>query len=242
MVCIVDHEIIALNESNGQIDLTPRKGTNSSSAAVNLGRRMLSRKHKNHIGVSRTIKPGEPTDGCLVCCASPGCCPCCSLFPCCGDTVDVTSFKKSSQYIYIRENSIEWNGPEVIMKDGPCCGVDPCAYTIQDKVTVVYFDDIMMDRITDKTRCCNEMRTCLFGGKGERLSLDSPICCGACERASSPIFCVPVCCPTSVCPCIMKHEIYLDDAQQGLHDILNSIELCKKSDLYTLVDQTIDRS
>jgi hypothetical protein len=31
------------------------------------------------------------------------------------------------------------------MKPGPCCGFDPCAYAVHDNVTVLYFDDIILD-------------------------------------------------------------------------------------------------
>jgi hypothetical protein len=38
--------------------------------------------------------------------------------------------------------------------------------------SVLYFDDKMFERISDQTRCCNECRTCLFGGKGDLHTLN----------------------------------------------------------------------
>lgn len=162
---------------------------------------------------------GKLTSGCLVCCAAPSCCPLCAMCPCFGDAEYVQVLREASSYINIRENSLEWNEPIVVMKEGLCCGVDPCMYDVQDNVKVVYFDDVMFDRMTDKTRCCHECRTCLFGGRGERLRIDAPICCGCCQRGSMPCPCVPVCCPSAICPCLLRHEIHMKDAQQGLYEI-----------------------
>ena len=52
------------------------------------------------------------------------------------------------------------------MVDGPCCGVDPCLYDVQDNIKVIYYDDQVFEQVTDRTRSCNECRTCLFGGAG----------------------------------------------------------------------------
>jgi hypothetical protein len=54
--------------------------------------------------------------------------------------------KESSKYILIRENSLEWNEPRIVMKNGTCCGIDPCTYDIQDNVKVLYFDDPIFER------------------------------------------------------------------------------------------------
>jgi hypothetical protein len=221
---IIDPSSISIDENNS--------GPTGPASSLNNGRRIMSRKFKHSIGILKTLNPGQSIDGCLVCCAAPGCCPCCSVCPCCGDTEDIALIKKSSSYVYVRENSIEWNVPEVVMKPGPCIGMDPCAYAVQDNIKVIYFDDTMIESMTDKTRCCNELRTCLFGGKGEVVSIDYPICFGCCQKAAFPYFCMPVCCPKSISPCILSHEIYVDDAQQGLYDINNVVKECKKDELY----------
>lgn len=84
---------------------------------------------------------------------------------------------------------------------------------------MLYYDDMLFDRISDQTRFCNEFLTCIFGGKGERIHFDSPMCCGACQRGSAPCICVPTCCTRSLCPCMLRHEIYVADAQKALYDI-----------------------
>lgn len=39
---------------------------------------------------------------------------------------------------------------QIILNKGPCCGVDPCMYTIEDRVTVLYYDNPVFENITDK--------------------------------------------------------------------------------------------
>ena len=136
-----------------------------ANSYTNMGRRMMSRKGKGKIRIMTSLSPGQKTPGCLVCCNAPACCPMISVCPCCNDSEYIHVKKESSKYIYIRENSIEWNDPSVVMKNGSCCGIDPCLYDIQDNVKVIYFDDPSFSRITDQTRFCNECRTCLFGGR-----------------------------------------------------------------------------
>ena len=168
---------------------------NIGDAIHNDGRRMMSRINKSAISIINDIAPGKRTNGCLVCCNAPSCCAICSICPCCDDSEYLVRKRESSKYFHIRENSIEWNSPEVIMRDGNCCGVDPCIYDVQDKVRVVYYDDPIFGRLTNTTRMCNEFRTCLCGGKGERLQISAPCCCGCCYRGSCPCPCVPICCP-----------------------------------------------
>lgn len=105
-------------------------------------------------------------------------------------------------------------------------------YDVQDNVTVLYFDDVMFESITDQTRACNECRTCLFGGRGERVRVDSPVCCSCCQRASFPCPCVPTCCPKSLFPCLLRHEIYMEDAQKGLYEIKKARSKALESDFY----------
>jgi hypothetical protein len=127
--------------------------------------------------------------------------------------------RESSKYVHIRENSLEWNEPVVAFKEGGCCGIDPCVYEVQDKVRVVYFDDPIFDGLTDKTRTCNETCTCLFGGRGERLQMSLSCCFNLGYRSQFPCLCVPKCCPMSMFPCVLRHEIYLEDAQKALYEI-----------------------
>jgi hypothetical protein len=198
----------------------------------NFGRKMFSRKDSSAISVLKTLTPGQITEGCLVCCISPACCPLFTLCPCCGDPDYIKQRRQASSYIHIRENSLEWNEPQTIIQPGICCGIDPCLYDIQDRIQVVYFDDLVFDRISDQTRFCNECRTCCFGGRGERIRMDAPICCGCCQRGSFPFICIPICLPRSLCPCILRYEIYVDDAQKGIYEIKRVREQAFKNELY----------
>jgi hypothetical protein len=108
-----------------------------SKEVKNIGRKMMSRKNNSKIKILSSLSPGKNTPGCLVCCGAPACCPLLSICPCCNDSEYIYIKRESSKYVYIRENSIEWNSPEVIMKHGYCFGVDPCVYDIQDHVKVV---------------------------------------------------------------------------------------------------------
>lgn len=102
----------------------------------NPGRPVMSRNDRGNIGIMSILAPSQWTPGCLVCCNAPACCPLCSACPCCGDADYISLRRKASTYIYIRENSIEWNDPRIVMQPGVCCGVDPCLYEVQDQVTV----------------------------------------------------------------------------------------------------------
>ena len=199
-----------------------------------IGRRMMSRKKKNQVKVLHSLTPGIDTNHWLVCCTAPTCFPLCSMcFPCCNEPEYITVKRQASKYVFIRENSIEWNEPKIVMKSGPCFGIDPCIYEIQDNVRVLYYDDPIFNRITDQTRCLNECRTCLCGGKGERIQIDAPCCFNLCQRSHTfPCPFVPVCLPTLLFPCALKHEIYVDDAQRGMYEIKAAREAAIKNPLY----------
>jgi hypothetical protein len=112
---------------------------------------MHSRESVNRYKIISTLVPGEQTPGFFVCCNAPTCCPCCSTcFFCCDDAEYIIMKREASKYILIRENSLEWNEPAMIMGDGSCCGVDPCIYDIQDNVNVLYFDDPIFDRMKEQ--------------------------------------------------------------------------------------------
>ena len=80
---------------------------------INYGRKMLSKEHDDRIRIVKAIPPGEDTFGCIACCHAPSCCALLSLCPCCTNPEYIIHKRASSKYIYIRENSIEWNDPEV---------------------------------------------------------------------------------------------------------------------------------
>ena len=142
------------------------------------------------------------------------------------------------QYVFVRENSVEWNEPEINWQEGNVCGIDPCMYGVQDNPQVIYYDDPMFDEISDKTRWFNETRTCLCGGHGERIELTSSCCYGLCYRASYPLPCVPICVPTSFFPCARRREIYLQDAAEGIHEMKKAVRNAREHDpLYQDVDK-----
>ena len=85
----------------------------------------------------------------------------------------------------------------------------------------------------DQTRACNEFQTCCFGGRGERIRLDSPACCQCCQRSTFPCPCLPTCCPLSLCPCLLRFEIYVEDAQKGLYEIKKAREAALQNKFYS---------
>lgn len=182
-------------------------------------RPMLSRTSEYGVQIVSVLSTGKAVEGYCACCYAPSWCPLCSVCPCCADSEYIMLKREASKYFYVRENSIEWNEPEIVMKDGSCCGVDPCIYDIRDRVTILYYDDPIFNSLSDQTRMCNECRTCAFGGRGERLRVDSPCCCNLCQRSSGCLPFMPCCLPNSCCPTILRHEVYLEDAQNGLYTI-----------------------
>ena len=215
----------------------PKEGRTKSNRHVEMkikNRRMHSRQDELYVSVVDSLAPGKITNGCCVCCHAPSCCAICSLCLCCDDSEFISLKREASKYIFIRENSIEWNDPAVTCTTGSCCGVDPCLFDIQDRVKVVYFDDPMLHRLTNTTRSCNECRTCLCGGRGERIQISTPCCCGLAYRAACPCvcMCVPICCPTALFPCTMRHEIYIEDANQGIYALREAIRAAQDNPLY----------
>lgn len=209
----------------------PEEGNNADKDGRNRGRGMLSRQSRDAIRLS-TLEPGVHRASCVTCCSSPACCPLLSFCPCCDDADYVKDMRESSKYIYIRENSVEWNDPHIVMRSGFCFGVDPCLFSIHDSVHVVYFDDVMYANVTDQTRICNECRTCLCGGRGERIRIDSTCCFSLCLRSSFPCPCIPVCCPSECFPCAWRHSIYVKDASRALYEIKAAIKKVNGLPLY----------
>lgn len=101
-----------------------------------------------------------------------------------------------------------------------CCGRSPSSLAVRDRITTLYFDDLLMDTIRDDTRCCNPFMTFCCGGKGEGIQFESTFCHGMCYRGRSVdvdlvdtlclccIPCVPVCCPHILCPCAARVSTY----------------------------------
>jgi hypothetical protein len=162
---------------------------------ANEGRAIMSRVDETSISIVKTITPGKKTNSCFVCCNAPSCCAICSICPCCDYSDFLVKRRESSKYFHVRENSIEWNAPEIIMRDGNCFGIDPCIFDVQDNAKVLYFDDPMFMRLTNTTRLCNEFWSCLCGGRGERLQISSTCCFGMGYRGKCPCLCIPICCP-----------------------------------------------
>ena len=76
-----------------------------------------------------------------------------------------------------------------------------------DHVSVVYYDDPMFERLTDKTRCCNSTREYCCGGEGERVRIDASCLGGLCIRGSFPFCFIPCCVPECMAPCALQHNI-----------------------------------
>lgn len=161
----------------------------------NNGRAIMSRLSASSVIITKSLETGKTVNGCFVCCNSPSCCAICSVCPCCDYSVYVVKRRESSKYVHIRENSIEWNTPEIIMRAGHCFGIDPCIFDVKDKVEVIYYDDPIFSLLRNTTRLCNEFRTCLCGGRGERLQISSTCCFGMGYRGTGLCPCVPICCP-----------------------------------------------
>jgi hypothetical protein len=205
-------------------------GALSGNRVVKEGRRMMSRRRGDGIHLLRSLTPGEDTTGCCVCCSAPACCPMLSVMPCCDHSKYIVAHRDASKYVFVRENSLEWNAPEIVWESGSWLGIDPCMYTVLDNPQVVYFDDPIFDYISDQTRCCNETRTCLNGGNGEIVHLDSRCFWGMCYRSHSPCPCVPTFAPLACFPCARRKIIYLKDAAEGIHAIKQAVRNAREHD------------
>lgn len=214
-------------------DLPPIQKNLSKPVSTKIIHRPIhSRSNKNNIKIIKSLRPGKITDGCIVCCTAPSCCQGLTICPCCGDSEEIRLKRESSSYIYLRENSIEWNHPKLILSSGSCIGVDPCLFDIQDNITTLYYDDIRFQNIHDNTRFCNEFLTCLIGGYGESIIISPATHCFCFERGYFPCPLIPTCIPSSICPCSMKKELYLHDAQNGIGLIKSELERIKNSEYY----------
>eukprot|EP00622_Pseudochattonella_farcimen_P007552 FR743564.1.p1 GENE.FR743564.1~~FR743564.1.p1 ORF type:complete len:211 (+),score=1.21 FR743564.1:128-760(+) len=172
-----------------------------------------------------TIPPAETEHPFCACCHAPAYCPCCGIFPCCMEPKYIFDKREASKYIVVREHSLEWNNPAMITAPGPVytCGMSCCLYDIQDQVKVAFFDDPLLRRVSNSTRCCNDVRTVCCGGRGERIRIDAPICFGLCVRGDLLCPLVPICC-TGCMPCAMSEEIHVKRARWGMDGSRNCKE------------------
>lgn len=44
---------------------------------------------------------------------------------------------------------------QIVLSKGPCCGVDPCMYGVEDHVSVLYYDSPAFENISDSVRITN---------------------------------------------------------------------------------------
>lgn len=106
--------------------------------------------NKNNIIIEEILESGHNSDGCLICCSAPSCLPLLGILPCFRNPEYIIEKYETSKYVYLREHSIEWNTPHIVLANGNCCGVDPCLYTIRDNIQVIYYDDPMLNNISDQ--------------------------------------------------------------------------------------------
>jgi len=191
-------------------------------------RLMMSRANASFITVTNVVPHGSKTYGCCACCYAPEICPGCALLPCVRDPKYIVKEMEASKYIYIRENSLEWNAPMKIQKEGDCFGSSCCYFRAKDNVKVMYFDDPAFDQITDKTPTCNDMKTWCCGGEGERIEITAKFCWGCCYRAYPPFICGfptccyvlgQLCCVGELCVCVQKADIWVENASDAMRDI-----------------------
>lgn len=183
-------------------------------------RLMMSRANSSFITVTNVIPHGVKTYGCCACCYAPEICPGCAILPCMRDPKYIVKEMEASKYIYVRENSLEWNAPIMIQKEGNCCGSSCCYFRAQDNVNVIYFDDPLFDQISNQTPCCHDISTWCFGGEGELIEINSKFFFGMCYRAIPPFICgVPCCCRCCCKPFMISSEIQVDNAVEAIRDI-----------------------
>lgn len=54
--------------------------------------------------------------------------------------------------------------------------------------------------------------------------MDSRCCWGFAYKTYISCLCVPLCCPSFCCPCILRKEIYVRDAQKGIFEISKALK------------------
>ena len=106
---------------------------------------------------------------------------------------------------------------ESVLGNVLCCGHSSTDLIVLDQVTVIYYDDLIMDEIRNDTRVCNPLQTFCCGGKGEEVRLESTFCGGLCYRGRRGTrgcfgcccmpLCIPVGCPECLCPCAARVSV-----------------------------------
>mmetsp|Transcript_19450 Transcript_19450/g.29972 ORF Transcript_19450/g.29972 Transcript_19450/m.29972 type:complete len:224 (+) Transcript_19450:131-802(+) len=183
-------------------------------------RPMLSRARNDSIKIFHTIEPGEDEPSCLQCCNAPDQCPALSLFPCCGYPSYIVQEMAASRYIYVRENSLEWNDPWFQAANGDCCGTACCELAVTDHVRVLYYDDMMFDDIRARKRCWDGVVSAICGGRGEKVEISSRFCCGMCLRRLGGGCCSPVCCPKCCTLGTHRIDIWVDHDAEAMKKII----------------------
>lgn len=179
---------------------------------------IFTRKDQNIINI-KELETGEAVTGCCVFCNAPSCLPGLSFFPCWGDAQYIASKRDASKYIFIRENSIEFNEPVVSFKLRSNCCFDPCEYVINDNVMVIFYDDPIFDSITDQLDCGSSCWALCFGSKGEKIRFENKCFYGLCVEGSCPCPIIPNFCPRAACPCYINREVYVKNSQNAIYEI-----------------------
>ena len=119
------------------------------------------------VKITHTIAPGKEETGCLACFYAPPKLPILTKCPCFDYPEYIVNKIRASQYVYVRENSIEYNQPTLqpapadrssLFEECLCCGRSRNVVMVRDRVSVVYFDDELYDDVRNDTRCCARMR------------------------------------------------------------------------------------
>eukprot|EP01082_Thalassiosira_pseudonana_P003365 g2399.t1.1.5e174189 g2399 g2399.t1 contig12:17167-18054(-) len=203
--------------------MTTANVTNGSKPYIVEDRPMISRSCGDRVKITHTIEPGKEETGCITCFYSPPEYPILAKCPCFDYPEYIVNEIKASQYIYIRENSIEYNQPTLQPSKATtplttifCCGHSPSSLSVRDSITTIYFDDVLMDSVRNDTRMFHPLHTFCCGGRGEEVRLESRFCGDVCYRGRSLdgfgsgcccLVCVPVGCPECLCPCAARVSV-----------------------------------
>mmetsp|Transcript_27675 Transcript_27675/g.52124 ORF Transcript_27675/g.52124 Transcript_27675/m.52124 type:complete len:237 (+) Transcript_27675:347-1057(+) len=229
--------------------MTTSNVTNGSKPYIVEDRPMISRSSGDRVKITHTIEPGKEETGCLTCFYAPPEYPVLAKCPCFDFPEYIVNEIKASQYIYIRENSIEYNQPTLqpATSNTPlatclCCGHSPNVIIVRDQISTIYFDDLLMDSVRNDTRPCNPLHTFCCGGHGEEVRLESRFCWDGCYRGRSLgseqcglmggccccVPCVPVGCPQCLCPCAARKTIYVEDAETAVQIVTQARDDARK--------------
>ena len=142
--------------------------------------------------------------------------------PCCDKPAYIVKKREASKYIVLRENSLEWNNPSYTTDYGCCFGMSLCGYRLSDRVSVLYYDDLAMERVDFDSGCC-----CFTGcwnrccsSEGQRVVMKATCCGGFCLRGLPPCCCIPSAFPLWCCPWALAHELYVEDGREAVAQIM----------------------